>query len=573
MDTSSVRDVFARVRARLQRARPWSLRLGLALLVASLALPLTILFVALLGILAESNREEQRASLLYTARSLLAAVDAQVGRGLAVANILAASPSVLVEDLASFESEARRASLEGAWVVVSDIEGRQLLNTAARRGEPLPRRTEVGLATAMEAMRGRKPVVSNIIRGPLLDRWAVAIDVPVFRGDQPYRIVTVALDAEIFHTLLDAHSMPNGWLAGVIDREGRFVARVPDNDDKLGGLAGQGWRAVRAHDGIFHFRTLEGDDVAHANANSTLTGWSVGVAAKTEEIEAATWRTLAIAILLGVVVFTASLVLAVWLAHHIARSILDLRDRARALIEGRDVGQVESPILELADFWSALKEAIAHRAHSEMVRRQQEEQIHMLMREVNHRSKNVLAVVQSIARSTAKSSPEQFVERFSERVLSLAASHDLLVSNNWRWTDLQDLVRAQLAHLGDLIGTRIQLAGPHVHLSSSAAQIIGMALHELATNASKYGALANETGSVAISWSWEGDAIAPQQFKMSWIERGGPPVAAPETKGFGSTVIDRLVRTTLSASVDLAFTPAGFEWHLQCPAEALRSGG
>ena len=133
-------------------------------------------------------------------------------------------------------------------------------------------------------------------------------------------------------------------------------------------------------------------------------------------------------------------------------------------------------------------------------RKRHEEQVNLLMREVNHRAKNMLALVQAIARQTVATHPKSFVEHFGERLRALAASQDLLVKAEWKGVDLGELIHSQLEHFSDLIGTRINLVGPALFISASAAQTIGMALHELATNAGKYGALSTEAGRVDVSW-------------------------------------------------------------------------
>ena len=205
-------------------------------------------------------------------------------------------------------------------------------------------------------------------------------------------------------------------------------------------------------------------------------------------------------------------------------------------------------------------------------RKRYEEHINLLMREVNHRAKNMLAVVQAIARQTTAPSTEDFIERFGERVRALGTSLDLLVKSEWRGVDLQELIRFQLAHFADLIGVRIDLCGPKLSISASAAQTLGMALNELATNAGKYGALSNTAGRVEIAWTLEAAEDGAERFVMSWRESGGPPVTQPVQTGFGSTVISSIMRMSLDADVDLDFAPAGLTWRLRSPAEKILEG-
>ena len=190
-----------------------------------------------------------------------------------------------------------------------------------------------------------------------------------------------------------------------------------------------------------------------------------------------------------------------------------------------------------------------------------EEQIHLLMSEINHRAKNMLSLVQAIARQTMAREPEDFIERFTDRIQALAANQDLLVRNEWQGIDVEDLVRAQLAHFADLVGSRITVHGSPVRLNAAAAQAIGLALHELATNAGKYGALSVDAGRVKVGWRLDGDI-----FAMSWTESKGPPVSEPKRRGFGSTVVDPMVRQTVNGDVHLDFIPSGVVWNLTCPA-------
>ncbi|MEO8713645.1 MAG: PAS domain S-box protein [Acetobacteraceae bacterium] len=195
----------------------------------------------------------------------------------------------------------------------------------------------------------------------------------------------------------------------------------------------------------------------------------------------------------------------------------------------------------------------------------------LLLAEVNHRAMNLLAVVQAVVLQTAPGGdPATFVTRLSERIHGLAASQDLLVKNDWLGVEVADLVTAQLAHFENLIGTRVLLDGPPARLKSAAAQGIGMALHELATNAVKYGALSNGEGRVHITWRIVARNTA---FLMSWLEEGGPSVAPPTRKGFGQTVIGRMVEAAVEGTVKVEYPESGFSWSLSAPfADTLERG-
>jgi PAS domain S-box-containing protein len=200
-------------------------------------------------------------------------------------------------------------------------------------------------------------------------------------------------------------------------------------------------------------------------------------------------------------------------------------------------------------------------------RKEREEREHLLLREINHRAKNMLSVVQTIAHQTAAKNPEDFIERFSERIQALSANQDLLVRSEWRGVEIKDLVCAQLAHFADLIGPRIAVQGPKLRLNPASAQAIGLALHELATNAGKYGALSTDTGRVDVRWETDGDTLA-----MSWTECDGPPVYKPKQRGFGSIVIEAMAKYSVDGVVDLHYAPSGVTWRLTCvAANALES--
>jgi PAS domain S-box-containing protein len=203
--------------------------------------------------------------------------------------------------------------------------------------------------------------------------------------------------------------------------------------------------------------------------------------------------------------------------------------------------------------------------------KQREQNIRDLMAEVNHRSRNLLAVAQAIARcgvSTATTIRE-FEQRYSDRLVGLAASQDLLTERNWRGVPLEALVRVQVALPPDgRKAARFVTAGPLVLLSPNATQTLGLALHELCSNALKHGALSNDRGDVLLVWRIHDSAVEPN-FEMVWRERGGPPADAPAAPGFGSVLLERLTAAGLNASSTLVFDVEGVTWRLLAPLKEI----
>ncbi|RSB44576.1 hypothetical protein EGK63_10405 [Brevundimonas sp. 357] len=188
----------------------------------------------------------------------------------------------------------------------------------------------------------------------------------------------------------------------------------------------------------------------------------------------------------------------------------------------------------------------------------------LMIDELNHRVKNTLATVQSIAMQTARSheDPRSFAAAFQSRILSLSHTHDLLTRSHWEGADLRSVLEHEtMAH-----GTgRLSLNGPHIDLSPARAVSLGMVFHELATNAAKYGALSRGDGRVIVDWR-VADQKAPR-LEITWREVGGGPIAAPERRGFGTRLIERNVRHDLHGDVKMSFADDGFRAEFNLPLE------
>ncbi len=199
------------------------------------------------------------------------------------------------------------------------------------------------------------------------------------------------------------------------------------------------------------------------------------------------------------------------------------------------------------------------------------DQIDFLLREVNHRAKNLLAVVHAVARQTARraATPESFIDAFMARLTAISFSHELLASRDWRGVRVADLARRQLSQLDDRTRERIKIFGDFVEINPRAAESFGLALHELLTNAAKHGALSCPCGAVDLRF-----ALCPETatYTLTWRESGGPAVAAPLRAGFGATVLTRIAPMSIQGDGVLDFAPEGVIYRLSAPLAEIVMG-
>jgi two-component sensor histidine kinase len=204
-------------------------------------------------------------------------------------------------------------------------------------------------------------------------------------------------------------------------------------------------------------------------------------------------------------------------------------------------------------------------------RKRAEDHKSLLIAELDHRVKNVLACVAAIAQRTRECSrsPDEFLEELNSRINSLANTHALLSRSHWRGVGVGDLVRSELAFCVKI--ENLLIDGPKVDLAAEATQPMAMVLHELATNAAKYGALSNGHGQVVVRWRMQSNGGPDTNLVLEWWETGGPPVAAPNATGYGMSVIRDLIPFELGGAVDYALDREGARCRLEIPAKWLSS--
>ncbi len=213
-----------------------------------------------------------------------------------------------------------------------------------------------------------------------------------------------------------------------------------------------------------------------------------------------------------------------------------------------------------------LRRAIADRDEVLAASRRIEERQALLVRELHHRVKNTLATVQALVGATGRSSGsfEEFYTSFSNRISSLAKTHNLLTEDYWQAAPLRDLALNELKPFAESRKPRFMLIGPPIELSADLAVPIGMALHELTTNAVRHGALSVPDGYVEVRW----DIVTEdggRRLQLEWKERGGPPATPPTQEGFGSTLLRRVLPMQVNADVQIDFDAEGLRFRLQAP--------
>ena len=538
------------------------------LVALTVALPFLLLTAGIVWRLAANERETQREAILYSTRTLVSAVDALLSKQIAVGLILAASRAL-------HGRRSRRIPPRGrarpAWSV-------QRLDRARRRARPaahelgaagracLPLRNPVSTELQKRALQTGQVQISNVLIGRFVQQPVITIEVPVVRPGKPPLGLAMIMDSSAFKMLIDERHLPEGWLAGLIDRDGNFIARSREHERMVGKPASLGFRtaALKAKEGWFEFNSLEGEPLANNHATSELSGWVMALAADKTSFEAPIRRTLLTAGLAGAVATLLAMLLAVWAARRIAAPIEQIEHGTHALLRREPIEFAKTGVAEVDRALDAFVATAGTLEQHEKDRDEREAHVRLIMRELSHRSKNLLAIVLAIARQTARTTSnfEEFEQRFNARIQALADAHDLLVEQQWAGAALEDLVRAQLSAFGT---ERVSASGERVILRAEAVQNAALALHELATNAVKYGALSVPDGRVSIQWTPHGDDGG---IRLSWRESGGPPVTEPERKGFGRFVLERVTVNALGSG-GIQFSPSGVVWTCNINAEHL----
>jgi two-component sensor histidine kinase len=546
------------------RARLWPFTIGqyLALLFLIIAAPLSALAFLATEEVAKADRNASRAALMASTKALAATIDTEISQHRLLAEQLGQSRSLLDGDLVDFWREAKSAAtlLPGTSIVVVDPAGRTLVNTMG--GDA---RVHINTELEDKVFLTKQPQVSDLSMGAATGRTIASIYVPVFRDGVPAYVIGIALDPARFQHLLEEQHFPEGWITAIIDRQARFIARLPWGSADIGTSASDALRAALrlSPEGFVEGDTIEGYPRVAAYT-PTDDGWTVGVGVKAGNLDAplvSVQQRLAVAA--GFCILLSGTL--GWLtSRKLVRQTERLLRTAEGLAREKQIDQQPSGIREYDLVQSSFAETSAVLRARNEERRQAEEQRQLLLDELNHRVRNTLTAVQAIAMQTLRGKAEpEAAESFQARLMALSGAHDILTREHWEGADLSDIVmQATAPHRGD--GTRIRFEGPSIRLLPKSALALAMALHELCTNAVKYGALKGDQGRVNIEWQATNTEIPfafvglpPRpRLNLRWEESGGPPVQEPTKQGFGSRLL-RSLSEDFDAQVELHYPSTG----------------
>lgn len=658
----------------LDPLRPRSIRFRILTLVTLIVLPLVALFIWSALTTARFKREIIEFQRSDVTNRVSFAIDREMASVVGMLSGLVGGGNLQRNDIVEFERQAaflaKQPNISAIWAF--NKSGASIAGTPATVSQQ-----QLGLSPDIVSdVFSGVPAFSGVFgSGP--EQAFVIVAVPAPSGDGiAFGVAAKVLIARL-STLFAREGLTSDWVAAVVDRNGRYIARSLDTVNRLGDVArpelGLAARSAPT-DGHFRNVTYEGVSMMNAYRRSILTSWTTVVAVPYDNLISPIRRAIALLFLVGMGTLAGTLVVSTLLAARISVPIKDLSNYTASLATGKPYQPAPHRLIELDEVRAALDNAMSQSArlsalvassgdaimsvdldgvigswnsgaetlfgyteqeiigrpkttivpesrlaeyakirdkvvHGENVRietkrlrkdgttvdvslelapirrptgevyaissiihditnlKAMESHKTFLMRELAHRSKNQLAVIKAIAKQTARrtNSTEEFLTTFGDRLQGLAASHDLLAAQNWTTVPLAQLIEKQLEVFVAWPNPRLICEGPFVELSPTRAEALGLALHELATNAVKYGALAVPAGRVTIGWSLQSSVGEPDVLRIDWKEEGGPRVEPPSRKGFGSFVVERMVAQVVNGEAHIEYRPEGLHWSLQFP--------
>lgn len=485
-----------------------AVRARLVLLVTSVLLPLILLTaLVIVGSYYRGKRGAEN-TVLRTAQAAMAAVDGELQNEIAALEVLALLPDLQNGNFAAFNADAQRFLTrfpKDTGLAVSDPDNQIIYSSRRELVAPFAKRPEPEKANTV--FKTGKPYVSDVFPGRLAGRPVLSVNVPVRRNGEIVYVLSMGASRLNYSNVLAAQNISKDWVIAIFDSEGHHVARLPrlPGDEITSASPSLRPQLPVEGDRIVNSISLEGAPLLTAIAHSKTGGWVVALGLPLEVISGPARQTMLIALGLSAVV----LGLGVFFASRLA---------------------------------TQLTRAEMHRE--------------LLTNELNHRVKNTLSIVQGIVTRGLRDAPaaEKNRQAIEARLLALSSAHNVLGEQNWEKAAVRAIASSIVS---PYVGSRqtLDIKGLDVVLKPRVAIALALILNELATNASKYGALSSPTGRVMITWQ----LIAPDRLSLTWTESGGPPASPPEKPGYGTKFIERAVVGELNGHYTATYVAQGLD--------------
>ncbi|SFU76793.1 sensor histidine kinase [Bradyrhizobium arachidis] len=532
----------------------WPVSAYLLLLALTTAVPVTACAAFIAYHFVAESSQLTRAEYEDRLRLMRNAADLRIANIIDDLQVLALSPSLSQERFAEFREHAVQAVklIGGVAIVLYAPDGQQIANTRLPLDAPLPKRTEFDVER--RAIETGRPQVSGLQRAVVDGQTIVTIAVPVrIRGEIRYAL-NIGLSTKYLASMMDEY-VSAGMVGSIVDAKGLLLARRPllDGDDLVGqttipavmahlGQPSAWWIEAVSRTGVPTYTSL---------LRSNQSSWSINLAVPRDVIDGPLHRTAESIAALTVFTLLLGLGLARMLSRRFLAEFADLERYVAGLRSG-----ATAPKLGTISEVNRMKKVL-HQVGSELAGALKQQKA--LLDEINHRVKNTLGTVQSIARLSRASSSDlnEYAAAFEGRLLALSQAYNLLTENNWVGVSLVSIVKQTLAPYAG--PARLEIDGPDILLPPKLTLAISAALQELSTNAAKYGAFSVASGKLQISWTVDETGLV----RLSWTEREGPLVHKPTRRGFGTKMITGMFTGEAGWSVNLDFNPAGLRCVMQ----------
>ncbi|MEZ2128382.1 MULTISPECIES: sensor histidine kinase [unclassified Sinorhizobium] len=537
--------------------------IGAYLIAMAVAIALPIFaFVALLLLQLENNqRDALKGDTVQDAVALARGVDRQLQDMATTLRLLSTSPELEQGDMAGFHARTETVlRSDSLFVLLVDEDGNQKLNTRLPYGSPLGKMANI--PALQSALKSGRIEASDVFVDTIGKRWVFNVALPM--GSSPAgAALIVTQDAQQLSSIVANENLAPGWSAAILDSSGHVVAASgPATMEQGAPFNPQILPHLIASRGVFEDQKILPQGLL---AYAQIPGWSWktvvwGPVASAQASIMSTWRFLIYGglALLAIAIFAAYIV-----ARQVRSTIRSIADMADRLGQGEIVAPIETSVIEANQVAVALSNASFDRS-------QTEDRLHFVMHELVHRTKNLLTLAQAMTRQLGKQAEtvDQFQAAVTDRLEGLARSIEILTREQWAGASLCRVIDIHLAAFPES-AEQIEIEGRDFLLKPEAVQNLGLALHELATNSIKYGALSVSEGRVRITWQDVQEDGSEPMIRLSWTESNGPLVETPSRTGFGTTVIKTHAAAAFSGTVQIDFLPEGLVWILTAPRSAL----